>query len=74
MGFGDPIGMSAEHGEGLLDLFDLLSPFGELLNLTKKDDLERYEALMKEKEKSSQQTQPYDIRMNVDVVSELKPD
>lgn len=27
LGFGDPIAMSAEHGEGVVDLFDALRPF-----------------------------------------------
>ncbi|MBT4770159.1 MAG: ribosome biogenesis GTPase Der [Rhodospirillaceae bacterium] len=29
MGLGDPIGISAEHGEGLLDLYELFLPFSE---------------------------------------------
>ena len=29
LGFGDPIAISAEHGEGIVDLFDLLRPFIE---------------------------------------------
>ena len=66
--------MSAEHGEGLLDLFDILSPFGDLINLTKREDRERYEMLMKEKEKMDHETQPYDIRTNVDVVSSEEGD
>ena len=28
LGFGDPIAMSAEHGDGLSDLYDALEPFG----------------------------------------------
>ena len=62
--------MSAEHGEGLLDLFDILSPFGDLINLTKREDRERYEALMKDKEQMDNEIQPYDIRTNVDVVGD----
>ncbi|WP_299428840.1 ribosome biogenesis GTPase Der [Sphingomonas bacterium] len=27
LGFGDPIGLSAEHGEGMVDLFDVLLPY-----------------------------------------------
>ena len=49
LGFGEPIGISAEHSEGLIDMFELLKPFGDLLNLNKKADRERYALLEKEK-------------------------
>ena len=52
LGFGEPIGISAEHSEGLIDMFELLKPFGDLLNLNKKADRE----------------QPYEIETNVPVV------
>ena len=68
LGLGEPIGVSAEHGDGLLDIFDVLYPYGDLLNLRKKEDRERYEASQKQ---ISTDTQPYDIRFNVDAVGIL---
>ncbi|KNB45684.1 ribosome-associated GTPase [Blastocystis sp. subtype 4] len=61
LGLGEPIGVSAEHGDGLLDIFDVLYPYGDLLNLRKKEDRERYEA---SQQQISTDTQPYDIRFN----------
>lgn len=61
LGFGEAIGMSAEHGEGLSDLFELLSPFGQLLNLKKPEDRQTYEVLMKQRDNQS-----YEVRTNVD--------
>ena len=68
LGLGEPIGVSAEHGDGLLDIFDVLYPYGDLLNLRKKEDRERYEA---SQQQISTDTQPYDIRFNVDAVGIL---
>lgn len=68
LGFGEPIGISAEHSEGLIDMFELLKPFGDLLNLNKKADRERYALLEKEKAQRATTEQPYDIEMNVPVV------
>lgn len=68
MGFGEPIGISAEHSEGLIDMFELLKPFGDLLNLNKKADRERYALLEKEKAQSTTSEQPYEIETNVPVV------
>lgn len=66
LGLGEPIGVSAEHGDGLLDIFDVLYPYGDLLDLRKKEDRERYEASQLQ---IPTDVQPYDIRLNVDVVS-----
>ena len=38
LGLGDPIALSAEHGEGLSDLFDALAPFAEAPADTAADD------------------------------------
>ena len=61
------MGVSAEHGDGLLDMFDLLRPFGGLLNLSAKSDRAAYEELQRAKE--ADVSQPFAIRTNVDVVS-----
>ena len=61
------MGVSAEHGDGLLDMFDLLRPFGGLLNLSAKSDRVAYEELQRAKE--ADVSQPFAIRTNVDVVS-----
>ncbi|OAO12756.1 GTP-binding protein, partial [Blastocystis sp. ATCC 50177/Nand II] len=68
LGFGEPIGISAEHSEGLIDMFELLKPFGDLLNLNKKADRERYALLEKEKAQRATTEQPYEIETNVPVV------
>ena len=68
LGFGEPIGISAEHSEGLIDMFELLKPFGYLLNLNKKADRERYALLEKEKAQRATTEQPYEIETNVPVV------
>ena len=65
LGLGDPVGVSAEHGDGLLDMFDLLRPFGGLLNLSAKSDRVAYEELQRAKE--ADVSQPFAIRTNVDV-------
>ena len=67
LGFGEAIGMSAEHGEGLSDLFEILAPHGQLLNLKKAEDKAKYEAYLKKKEMISQ-NQSYEIRTNIDPV------
>ncbi len=45
LGFGDPVQMSAEHGEGVADLFDALRPFIERdEEPVEEDDDENYDA------------------------------
>ncbi len=45
LGFGDPVQMSAEHGEGVADLFDALRPFLEREEEpVEEDDDENYDA------------------------------
>ena len=50
LGLGEPVGVSAEHGEGLLDLFEVLQPFGDLINLNKAAERERYAKILEAKE------------------------
>ncbi|HEX4694871.1 ribosome biogenesis GTPase Der [Sphingomonas sp.] len=48
LGFGDPIGLSAEHGDGMVDLFDVLLPFfPEPAEATEEEDDERPDAPLK---------------------------
>lgn len=68
LGFGEAIGMSAEHGDGLIDLFTLLSPYGQLLNLKNKEDREKYDAFLKEQESLNKKGQSYEVHTNVDPV------
>ena len=69
LGLGEPVGVSAEHGEGLLDLFEVLQPFGDLINLNKAAERERYAKILEAKEaKASRSRQGYRVRTNVDVV------
>lgn len=68
LGFGEAIGMSAEHGDGLVDLFSLLAPYGQLLNLKNKEDREKYDAFLKEQESLNKKGQSYEIQTNVDPV------
>ena len=68
LGLGEPVGVSAEHGEGLLDLFEVLQPFGDLINLNKAAERERYAKILEAKEaKASRSRQGYRVRTNVDV-------
>lgn len=64
--------MSAEHNEGLVDMFEVLKPFGDLINLNKKADRERYAQLQKER-KTEDDEQPYEIATNVPVVRPNHP-
>ena len=59
--------MSAEHNEGLVDMFEVLRPYGDLINLNKKVDRERYAQLQKEKQLQKEE-QPYEVATNVPVV------
>lgn len=69
LGLGEPVGVSAEHGEGLLDLFEVLQPFGDLINLNKAAERERYAKILEAKEaKASRSRQGYRVRTNVDMV------
>ncbi len=50
LGLGEPVGLSAEHGEGIVDLFDALLPFverGQDINDEEALDPERYDAPLK---------------------------
>ena len=60
LGLGEPVGVSAEHGEGLLDLFEVLQPFGDLINLNKAAERERYAKILEAKEGSS----PWSLQIN----------
>ena len=68
LGFGEAIAISAEHGEGLSDLFQILSPFGELLNLKNIEDKKKYEAILTKQELQRNQQQSYEVITNVDPV------
>lgn len=45
LGFGDPVPFSAEHGEGVGDLFEALLPLLEPLQVTEPDDEEEFDSL-----------------------------
>ena len=66
LGFGEAIAISAEHGEGLSDLFQILSPFGNLLNLRNEEDKKKYQALLEKKQELQNQQQSYEVITNVD--------
>ena len=68
LGFGDAIAISAEHGEGLSDLYQILSPHGELLNLKNTQDKQKYAEYLAKKEEQDAITQSFDIRTDVDPV------
>ena len=68
LGFGEAIAISAEHGEGLSDLFQILSPFGELLNLKNIEDKKKYETILAKQELQRNQQQSYEVITNVDPV------
>ena len=67
LGLGEPIGISAEHGDGLLDMFDVLRPFGGLLNLSKPADQKVYEQYLQENKQSLEEDQPFEVATNVDM-------
>jgi GTP-binding protein len=46
-GFGEPLAISAEHGEGVVDLFEALRPFVEREETEEEDDQERGEGPLK---------------------------
>ena len=47
LGFGEPLAISAEHGEGVVDLFESLRPFVEREDTEEEDDEERGEGPLK---------------------------